>query len=157
MTISRIEETNWKYHQSNKQTIQILLYTSCSTSVAPWTLKVTHLILCEEFFASLARWFLLNLYKKFMFYLTKAMMLQNGRHNDWNYLLFGMNQASALVRWVGVRTLCVLIQCWSWLQPISVLASTLCLLLVLESALCILLMPFWLCFWLGISWMDPFV
>ena len=51
MTISRIEQTSWKYHLSNKQTIQILLYTSYSTSVAPWTLKVTHLILFEEYFA----------------------------------------------------------------------------------------------------------
>ena len=45
MTISKIEKTNWKHHLSNKQTIQILLYTSYSTSVAPWTLRVTHLIL----------------------------------------------------------------------------------------------------------------
>ena len=29
----------------------ILLYTSSSTSVAPWTLKVTHLFLFEEYFA----------------------------------------------------------------------------------------------------------
>ena len=117
-----------------------------------WNEQITQAPL-YTFYSRLVAW----CYVMLCFIQQKVMMHQNGRHNDWNYLLFGMNQASALVRWVGVRTLCVLIQCWSWLQPISVLASTLCLLLVLESALCILLMPFWLCFWLGISWMDPFV
>ena len=52
MTISKVEQTNWKYHLSNKQILQIFLYTYYAASVAPWTLTVTHLILCEVSFAN---------------------------------------------------------------------------------------------------------